>query len=254
MNKPLIAFILTAAMPMAFLGNETVKKILNYDFKKIEDRDSYIKNLVDIPLKGGALMNKKIGVYGSVINFIAVICFAISMLFGFDYGSYFSSMFVSFSFVLMMCGYAYFAEMKAKLAGYVSVTFAAVYTVIILLVYFTQLTTVRLNDLTQQAAILLDFKQCGLLFNYDLLGYALMALSTFFAGFTIGTYTKTDRCLKLLLMIHGVFFISCLIFPMLGLFKPDSPTWIGVVVLEFWCLYFCPISILSYWHFSNCKE
>jgi len=94
-------------------------------------------------------MNKKIGVYGSVVNFIAVICFAISMLFGFDYGSYLSSMFIAFSFVLMMCGYAYFAEKGAKLAGYVSVAFSAIYAVIILLVYFTQLTTVRLNELTQ---------------------------------------------------------------------------------------------------------
>ena len=55
-------------------------------------------------------MNRKIGVYGSAANLIAVVCFALSMLFGFDYGSYFSSMFIAFSFVLMMCGYAYFAE------------------------------------------------------------------------------------------------------------------------------------------------
>ena len=68
-------------------------------------------------------MNKKIGVYGSAVNFIAVVCFALSMLFGYDYASYFSSMFIAFSFVLMMCGYAYFAEKKVKLAGYVSVTF-----------------------------------------------------------------------------------------------------------------------------------
>lgn len=198
-------------------------------------------------------MNKKIGVYGSVINFIAVICFALSMLFGFDYGSYFSSMFIAFSFVPMVCGYAYFAEKGAKLAGYVSVAFSAIYTAVILLVYFAQLTTVRLNELTQQATILLDFQQCGLLFNYDLLGYAVMSLATFFIGLTVTLRTKADRWLKYLLMIHGVFFIFCLIAPMLGLFKADSPTWVGVAVLEFWCLYFCPISILSYLHFSNCK-
>ena len=79
-------------------------------------------------------MNRKIGVYGSAANLIAVVCFALSMLFGFDYGSYFSSMFIAFSFVLMMCGYAYFAEKKVKLAGHVSAAFAAVYTAIILLV------------------------------------------------------------------------------------------------------------------------
>ena len=127
------------------------------------------------------------------------------MLFGYDYASYFSSMFIAFSFVLMMCGYAYFAEKKVKLAGYVSVTFAVIYTTIILLVYFAQLTTVRLNDLTQQAAILLDFQQCGLLFNYDLLGYAVMSLATLFAGLTVLSQTKADRWLKYLLMIHIIF-------------------------------------------------
>lgn len=199
-------------------------------------------------------MNRKIGMYCSVVNFIAVICFAMSMLFGFDNGSYFSSMFIAFSFVPMMCGYAYFSEKNTKLAGYVSVAFAAIYTAVILLVYFAQLTTVRLNDLTQQAAVLLDFQQCGLLFHYDLLGYAVMSLATFFAGLTVKPRTKTDRWLKYLLMIHGVFFISCLIMPMLGIFKADSPAWIGVAVLEFWCLYFCPVSILSFLHFSHCRE
>lgn len=199
-------------------------------------------------------MNKKISVYGSAVNFIAVICFALSMLAGFDQGSYLSSMFIALSFVLMMCGYAYFAEEKVKLAGYVSVAFSVIYTAIILLVYFAQLTTVRLDDLTQQAAMLLDFQQCGLLFNYDLLGYAVMALATFFAGFTVTARTKADRWLRYLLMGHGVFFISCLIAPMLGLFKADSPAWVGVAVLEFWCLYFCPIGILSFLHFSNYRE
>lgn len=51
-NKPMIAFILTAAMQMAFLGNETVKKILGYDFTKTEDRAAYIKKLVDILFEG----------------------------------------------------------------------------------------------------------------------------------------------------------------------------------------------------------
>lgn len=199
-------------------------------------------------------MDRKIGMWSSAVNAIAVVGFAISMLFGFTFGSYFSSMFIAFSFVVMTCGFAYFAEKEVKLSGYVSMAFAAVYATIILLVYFTQLTTVRLDDLTQQAAALLDFQQCGLLFHYDLLGYAVMALATFFAGLTIKPRTKIDQWLKYLLMIHGVFFVSCLIVPMLGLFKADRSTWIGVALLEFWCLYFCPIDILSYLHFLKCKE
>ncbi len=192
--------------------------------------------------------------YSSGVNFIAVICFAVSMLFGFDFGSYFFSMFIAFSFVAMICGYAHFAEKDVKLAGFVSVAFSIIYATIILFVYFAQLTTVRLNDLTHQAAALLDFQQCGLLFNYDLLGYGVMSLAALFAGLTIKSQTKADKWLKYLLMVHGVFFISCLIVPMLGVFKADQPTWIGIAVLEFWCLYFCPVSILSFLHFSNCRE
>lgn len=199
-------------------------------------------------------MSKKIGLYSSVVNLSSVICFALSMLFGFDSGSYFFSMFIAFSFVPMVCGYAHFSEKKNKLAGYISVAFAAIYAAIILLVYFAQLTTVRLNDLTPQAAALLDFQQCGLLFNYDLLGYAVMSLAAFFAGLAVNQQTKADRFLKYLLMVHGVFFISCLFFPMRGVFKADSPAWIGVAVLEFWCIYFCPIGILSCLHFINLRE
>lgn len=204
-------------------------------------------------------MNKKIGIYSSIINLFAIIGFAVSMLIGFNSGSYFFSMLIAFSFVPMMCAYAYFSERKCKLAGYISAAFAAMYATIILLVYFAQLTTIRLNNLTEQAALLLDFQEFGLLFNYDLLGYALMALATFFAGLTIVVNSKTDKWLKYLLMIHGVFFISCLIVPMLGLFKADSQTGtdtalLGTALLEFWCGYFAPISILSFLHFSKCRE
>lgn len=200
---------------------------------------------------GNREMNKKIGMYSSAVNLVAVICFAISMILEFNDGSYFSSMFIAFSFVPMMCAYAYFSEEKRKLAGCISAAFAVMYATIILLVYFAQLTTVRLDDLPRQAALLLDFQRFGLLFNYDLLGYALMALSTFFAGLTVHAHTKADKWLKYLLLIHGVFFISCLIVPMLGLFQENGPAWVGTALLEFWCLYFCPIGILSFLRFSK---
>lgn len=199
-------------------------------------------------------MNRKIGMWSSAVNFIAVICFAVSMLFDFSFGSYFSSMFIAFSFVVMVCAFAYFAEKKYKLAGHISIAFAAMYAAIILLVYFTQLTTVRLNDLTSQCSELLDFQKMGLMFNYDLLGYALMASATFFAGLTIRGTTKNGKWLKALLMVHGIFFLSCLIVPMLGVFRADGPAWIGVALLEFWCFYFGPIGILSFLHFSKCAE
>lgn len=199
-------------------------------------------------------MNRKTVLYSSAVNTIAVIGFAISMLWRFNFGSYFFSMFIALSFVPMMCGYAYFSEKKRKLAGYIAVVFAGMYAVIVLLVYFAQLTAVRLNALSAQAAALLDFQQFGLFFSYDLLGYALMSLAAFFAGLSVNAQKKTDKWLKYLLMVHGVFFVSCLIVPMLDLFSADAPEWVGVLILEFWCAYFCPVGILSFLHFSSEKN
>ena len=85
--------------------------------------------------------------------------------------------------------------------------------------------------------------------------YAIMALSTFFIGLTINVNNKKDKALKYLLLIHGVFFISCFIMPMTGIFANHSASGSmgGVIALEVWCLYFLPIGILSYFHFKNNK-
>lgn len=199
-------------------------------------------------------MNKMIGAAGALIDLIAVLGFAASMLLGLNNVSYFCSMFIAFGFVIMMCGFLHFAVPERRTAGYAAVAFAATYAAIILIVYFTQLTTVRLAGLTEQARELLDFQQMGLFFSLDLLGYALMSLATFFAGLTVEPKDKPTKWLRALLMIHGVFFISCLVMPMLGVFQADGPAWIGVAVLEFWCAYFCPVAALAFHYFRGQTE
>lgn len=202
---------------------------------------------------GGIVLNRKIGMYSSIINVCSVIAFALCMLIGFNFGSFFSCMFIAFSFVPMMCAFSNYGTQSNRVAGYVSMIFSGIYAVMILLVYFAQLTAVRLDGLNEQALQILDYSKFGLLFSYDLLGYGLMALSTFFAALTIEPKTKSDKWLKWFLLIHGVFFICCLIMPMLGLFHAEMQgvDWIGTLVLEFWCVYFAPVGVLSFLHFKN---
>lgn len=57
-NKSMFVFILTAAMQVAFLGSETVKQLLGYDFTKTEDRAAYIGKLVDILFEGMVQMDE----------------------------------------------------------------------------------------------------------------------------------------------------------------------------------------------------
>ncbi|HAG09227.1 MAG TPA: hypothetical protein DCK87_06690 [Desulfotomaculum sp.] len=108
----------------------------------------------------------------------------------------------------------------------------------------------RLSVLSEQASQILNYKNFGLFFSYDLLGYSFMALATFFIAFTIKAATKPDKWLKALLLIHGIFAVSGVLMPMLGTFKADMSggNLIGVLILEFWSAYFVPVCILSYLH------
>ncbi|HHV12264.1 MAG TPA: hypothetical protein GXX75_18460 [Clostridiales bacterium] len=198
-------------------------------------------------------MNKKLGTFAAAVNLLAVIGFAIDMVIGTNFWNYFTSLFIAFSFVIMICTFAHYGGEASRAAGFSAIAFSAMYALCNLTVYFIQLTTVRNSALTNEAMALLDFRQFGLIFNLDMLGYCLMSISTFLIGFTIEVRTRSDRWLKWLLMLHGVFAIGCFIMPMLGLFGPDTQgnDLIGILILEFWCIYFAPIGILSILHFSK---
>ena len=191
--------------------------------------------------------------YSSIINVIAVVAFALCMIVGSNYGSYLVCIFIAFSFVPMMSTFCHYSSMDKKVAGYIAIVFSAIYAVFILAVYYAQVTAVALDGLNEQATQIIDYSKFGLFFSYDLLGYGIMALATFFVGLTVDVKSKTDKFLKWLLIIHGIFFVSCFIMPMLGLFSPNmqGADWIGVAVLEFWCIYFIPIGVLSFMHFKK---
>ena len=197
-------------------------------------------------------MNRLIAQIGSIIVIVTVLLFAVFMLIPFL--SYFVCMLLPIGYIMMTAGFCNESDKEHKVAAFVGMTFAAIYAVLVFLVYFAQTTAVRLDSLNEQAMSILDYSKGGLFFSYDLLGYGMMALSTFFIGLTVNTKTKADKWLKYLMIIHGVFFLGCFIMPMTGVFSSMSngETNIGgVIALEFWCAYFLPIGILAYRHFRG---
>ena len=199
-------------------------------------------------------MNSKLSKIGAAIVTVTVFLFAVCLAVDFTFGSYFVCMFLPMGYIMMAAGLRHESQADRRVAADIGMVFSAVYAVLILLVYFAQTTTVRLENLTEQARSIIDFRRGGLIFNYDLLGYGMMALSTFFIGLSMKPGSKADKWLKALMMIHGVFFIGCFIMPMTGVFSgmADGETsGGGVIALIIWCVYFLPIGILSYKHFSN---
>lgn len=198
-------------------------------------------------------MNSAVAKIGAMIAGISVIGFALCMLFDFDFGSYLVCMFLAFGFVMMTAGFHAESDKEHKAAANTALVLSGVYAVFILFVYFAQTTAVRLDSLGEKALALLDYSRFGLFFYYDLLGYGVMSLSTFFIGLTINAKTVPDKWLKGLLTVHGIFFVSCFIIPMLGVFRSDmtGADRIGTLILLVWCLYFLTVCILSYFHFAK---
>lgn len=202
-------------------------------------------------LKTEVTMNKLVSKIGSAIVSVSVLLFAIFLLTDFSFGSFFVCMFLPIGYIMMTCGFCSECKSENKVCANVGMIFATIYATFIFIVYFAQTTTVRLEPLSEQARTLLSFKKTSLLFNYDLLGYGMMALSTFFIGLTIEVKSKKDKWLKVLMMIHGVFFVSCFFMPMTGIFaNGQSESNGGVIALFFWCVYFLPIGILSFFYFK----
>ena len=199
-------------------------------------------------------LNRMISKAGAAIVTVTVFLFAIFLIIDFPMGSYFVCLILPIGFIIMTAGLHNECEVDRKVAANTGLILAAVYATLIMLVYFAQLTTVNNEQLNEQASKLLEFDKYGLIFNYDLLGYGVMALSTFFTGLSMKPKNKMDRWLRALLMIHGVFYFSCTFMPITGIFARISSGGDGIggrLALVAWCVYFLPIGILSFLHFRK---
>ena len=202
-------------------------------------------------------MNQRISKTGAALVTLTVFLFSIFMNVDFPVGSYLVCMFLPIGYIMMAAGFHYESAEEQRVSANVGLIFSAIYAGLVFLVYYAQTTSVRLEALNAQAIRILDFQRGGLLFNYDLLGYGMMALSTFFIGLSIKPNSKSDKWLKYLMLLHGVFFISCFIMPMTGIFASMANGNNGndsTIALLFWCAYFMPIGILSYRHFKYAEK
>jgi len=199
-------------------------------------------------------MNRQIPRIGAAIVCVTVFLFAVCLIADFSFGAYFVCMLLPLGYIMMAAGFQHEAEEDRKVAVSVGLVFSAVYATLILLVYFAQTTSVRLDGLGDEALRVLDFRRGGLLFNYDLLGYGMLALSTLFLGLSMRAENRADRWLKRLLMLHGAFFISCFVLPMTGMFRSmagGETSRGGAIALVIWCAYFLPVGALAYRHFGH---
>ena len=163
-------------------------------------------------------MNRLISRIGAAMVAATVFLFAVCMIVDFLFGSYLVCMLLPIGYIMMAAGFQQECPAERRVAANVGLILAAIYAVLILLVYFAQTTSVRLDGLNEPALRILDYQRGGLMFNYDLLGYGMMALSTFFIGLSMKAECRADSWLRGLMLLHGIFFIGCFVMPMTGAF------------------------------------
>lgn len=205
-------------------------------------------------------MNRKIGFISSVVMSCAVAVFLICLIVALfapnaftENLSYGICAILSWGYVAAACAYSCYAKKAASAAAKIGVSIGVIYSTIISVVYFTQITTVLHKSADEKILEALDFTAAGSwMFNMDLLGYGLLAVSTFFVGLTLKPENKADKALKILLMLHGAFGV-CMFAPVLPLPATNQGAG-GTIALIGWCLFFLPICILSAVHFKGLKD
>ena len=199
-------------------------------------------------------MNKKIGLIASIVMSVAVTVFLICLIVALfaknvftENLSYGVCAVLSWGYVALTCVYSCYTQRERTAAARIGVAVGVIYSTIISIVYFTQLTTVLHKSADEKILQAFSFTASGSwMFNLDLLGYGLLAISTFFVGLSLQAKNKADKALKILLMLHGIFFV-CMFVPILP-FPATNQGSGGTIALICWCLFFLPICILSLLH------
>ena len=191
-------------------------------------------------------MDKKITLIGLMITLVTTFLFALFLLIDFKIGYFFVCIILAIGYIMMTAGLTSNVE-KDKSLKSLALGFGAIYAVLIFIVYFTQVTVVNKGNASAEVLEILDYSNMNLMFYLDLLGYGIMALSTLFLGLTIKADDRMTKIFKILLIVHGLFFLPCLIMPMTPLMdkKEGSSSNGGVIALEFWCLYFMVLCVFG---------
>ncbi|WDV47846.1 hypothetical protein PV797_09175 [Clostridiaceae bacterium M8S5] len=197
-------------------------------------------------------MNKKIGIFSANILTLTIIIFFSTLLLSLinrtqmiDMLSYATCILLSWSYIIVTIVSSYLCGKKHKVASEVGKSFGIIYSVFVSLTYFTQLTIINNGTLSSELMNLFDYTNTGnWMFSINLIGYGIMAVSTYFVGVSIQPKNKCDSVLKLILQIHGIF-VVCIALPMTKLFVGDNDSQtIGTLALMAWCMMFIPIPLL----------
>ncbi len=202
-------------------------------------------------------LNRRLATAAAIAVAAAVCGFSLSMTVGDENASYAASLTLAWAYVVLAGGFSAAAASDRSVAAKAGAAFATLYAGFATAVYFVQLTTVLHRTAPADILQVLSYQELGsVMFTLELLGYALMALSTLFIGLTISTATRVGRWLRWMPLAHGVFAPVCLALPIVNVFGSmprASGAVIGVAISFGWCAYFLPVALLAFAYLRSAR-
>ncbi len=115
------------------------------------------------------------------------------------------SLFLGVSFTVLMVSVHYYARADRKIWSHIALLFATIYTTLISINYYVQLTLVvphLLRGEVESVRLLLFTPFDSFLYSVDVLGYSFMSLSTLFAAFVFTE--KEERKARWFMIANGL--------------------------------------------------
>ena len=201
------------------------------------------------------------GMLSSLLAFFSALIYAVSLLLSMVFynitigntGMFFSGIVIALSFIFMVYSYLVFSNDENKPYIIFSLILSIVYFIYILFGYSIQFSGLFFLGNTEKKFMLSNYYNFESFLNFNIFGYLLLSLSSFFIGLSIETNSKKDNILKLMMLNHtifGIFFILSL-FKMIFNYVSDYYFLTGLVIKIKWCIYFSLICILSFGYFRK---
>ena len=178
--------------------------------------------------------------------------FIVSMWFGTGEIDYASSMVLSVCFVMLTVANQSFAPPHRKVCAKLATSFANIYCTLVCIVYYTNLTFVRLAESPSPEALsVVQFDPPrSAYFAIDQLGYFFMSLSVICIAWTL------PQCkFRWWLGFLGVWGVTCIAIPLMpsqyDTTKDDENSQFGIVLLSVYGLLFVPTYCGLAYHYSR---
>jgi len=116
------------------------------------------------------------------------------------------SLFLAVSFLILMVAIHYYSPQDRKIWSHTGLVFATIYTALVSINYFVQLTLVvphLISGDIEPVRFLLFIPFDSFIYSVDLLGYSFMSLATLFAAFVFKE-TKVEKTARFFLIANGL--------------------------------------------------